>query len=431
MADSSIFSMDRLRFSIRWIRERLWVRPLAMSLLSIGGIFLAGLADDYELSHILPEINLESVIALLTIMASSMLVIATFAVGSMVSAYASASTGATPRSFSLVVADDVTQNALSAFVGAFIFSLVSLIGVRNAIFDSAGLFAMFSLTVLVFVVVIATFVRWVDRIARLGRVTNTIGKVEQAAADALDRRRHSPTLGGLPIRPGKAEDQGSAVFSETIGYVRRIDMNSLQSCAEEYDCRVTVTALPGTFVSGNRPLVYIQGSSIFKPGCFVKAFEVGPDRAFEEDPRFGLLALSEIAAKALSSGINDPGTAINIIGAMVRLFTLWQSPLEQDEAREVNYDRVAMPKLVIEDLFDDAFTSIAREGAGIVEVSIRLQKGLEALTTSEDQAMVAAAKKHSRMALGRSERAMSDPNDIEMTRRSARFSDGSRRHDPC
>lgn len=90
-----------------------------------------------------------------------------------------------------------------------------------------------------------------------------------------------------------------------------------------------------------------------------------------------------------------------------------------------------MPKLVIQDLFDDPFTSIAREEAGIVEVSIRLQKGLEALTTSDDQAMVAAAKKHSRIALGRSERAMSDPNDIEMTRRSARFSDGSRRHDPC
>jgi uncharacterized membrane protein len=39
-----------------------------------------------------------------------------------------------------VIADDVTQNALSAFIGAFIFSIVSLIAVQNDLFKSAGLF---------------------------------------------------------------------------------------------------------------------------------------------------------------------------------------------------------------------------------------------------------------------------------------------------
>ena len=127
MARSSMVSMDRLRFIVRRFRERLWVKPLALCLLSIGGAFIAKLADDTGLSDILPEVSLDSVESLLTVMASSMLVIATFAVGSMVAAYSSASTGATPRSFPLVIADDVSQNALSAFIGAFIFSLVSLI----------------------------------------------------------------------------------------------------------------------------------------------------------------------------------------------------------------------------------------------------------------------------------------------------------------
>ena len=156
-------------------------------MLSIGGAFLARLADDTGLSSVLPEVNLDSVETLLSIMASSMLVIATFAVGSMVAAYASASAGATPRSIPLVIADDVTQNALSAFIGAFIFSIVSLIAVQNDMFGSAGLFAMFVFTLLVFAIVIITFVRWVDRIARLGRVVNTIEQVEKAACDALDR----------------------------------------------------------------------------------------------------------------------------------------------------------------------------------------------------------------------------------------------------
>jgi uncharacterized membrane protein len=37
------------------------------------------------------------------------------------------------------------------------------------------------------------------------------------------------------------------------------------------------------------------------------------------------------------------------------------------------YDRIAVPE-TIEDLFEDAFRPLARDGAGNIEVMIRLQK---------------------------------------------------------
>ncbi|MDX1558772.1 MAG: DUF2254 domain-containing protein [Marinobacter sp.] len=419
---------DRLRFFLSRIKERLWVKPLLLCVLSVGGTFIAGLADDAGLSGKLPDVTLESIETLLSIMASSMLVIATFAVGSMVAAYASAGHGATPRSLPLVIADDVTQNALSAFTGAFIFSIVSLIAVQNHLFGSAGRFAIFLLTLLVFAVVVVTFVRWVDRIARLGRVVNTIEKAEKAAGDALDRRRQAPTLGGLAVAMHQAGATGVPVVSSSVGYVQHIDMETLQSCAEDLNCHVNVSALPGKFVSTRCPLLHIKGEGgvegrdAFKPAAFASAFTISSNRTFEDDPRFGLLALSEIADKALSPGINDPGTAINVIGTLVRLFTLWHSPREGDSWREILYDRVSVPELVIDDLFDDAFTAIARDGAGMVEVSIRLQKALCALAETGGQAMAAAAVKHSRRALARSERSMSLQDDIEAVRRAAEFS---------
>ncbi len=433
MAQSTLFTSDRLRFVFSRIKERLWVKPLVLCVLSIGGTFIARLADDAGLSGVLPEVTLKSVESLLSIMASSMLVIATFAVGSMVAAYASASTGATPRSIPLVIADDVTQNALSAFIGAFIFSIVSLVAVQNDLFDSAGRFAIFVLTLLVFAIVIITFVRWVDRIARLGRVVNTIEQVEKAAGDALDRRRHAPTLGALTVSPHHANDKGVPVFSSKVGYVQHIDLETLQSRAEALNCHLVVTALPGTFVSTSRPLLRIveyteegiedsnEKRETFKPDAFSRAFKISPNRTFEDDPRFGLLALSEIADKALSPGINDPGTAVNVIGTMVRLFTLWQSPLEKDRLRAIDYDRVSVPELVIDDLFDDAFTAIARDGAGMVEVSIRLQKAFCALAETDDRAMVDAAKNHSRMALARSKHALSLQDDIDAVLKAAAF----------
>jgi uncharacterized membrane protein len=423
----SMLSSDKLRFVASQIKQRLWVKPLALCVLSIGGTFVAMLADNAGLAGVLPEITLKSVETLLSIMASSMLVIATFAVGSMVAAYASASAGATPRSIPLVIADDVTQNALSAFIGAFIFSIVSLIAVQNDLFESAGLFAVFVLTLLAFAVVIITFVRWVDRIARLGRVVNTIEQVEKAASEALDRRRHGPTLGALKVLPHQAVDAGIAICSPTVGYVQHIDLETLQSGAEALNCHVMVTALPGTFVHTHLPLLSIkectEDCAGLDPAAFSSAFTISSNRTFEDDPRFGLLALSEIADKALSPGINDPGTAINVIGTLLRLFTLWQSPLDTEKLQAITYDRVSVAELMIDDLFDDAFTAIARDGAGMVEVSIRLQKAFRALAEIGDTRMTTAAKNHSRRALAHSEAALTLSDDIDAVRTEAGFSD--------
>ncbi|HSH13548.1 MAG TPA: DUF2254 domain-containing protein, partial [Desulfurivibrionaceae bacterium] len=311
-----------------------------------------------------------------------------------------------------------------AFIGAFIFSIVSLVAVKNALFEDAGLFAIFCFTLLVFAIVVVTFVRWVDRLARLGRVVNIIGKAEKAAGDALGRRRHAPTLGGLTAPPHEHPDQaqGLSVYSATVGYVQHINLETLQSWAVAHDCQITVAALPGAFVGTRRPLVYVSGARSCDPEALAGAFTISSNRTFEDDPRFGLLALSEIADKALSPGINDPGTAINVIGTLVRLFTVWQSPPEQDRLRPTDYDRVAVPRLVIDDLFDDAFTAIARDGAGKVEVAIRLQKGFYALAQLDNPPMVAAAKKHSRLALARAKQALTLQEDVDAVSAAAGFS---------
>ena len=125
----------RIRFLANRIGERLWVKPLLMCVVSIVGVFGAKMVDGTGIGDRVPEITRDLLETLLTIMSSSMLVIATFAVASMVSSYASASSTATPRSFTLVVADDVSQNALSTFIGAFIFSIVALIVLKSGYFD--------------------------------------------------------------------------------------------------------------------------------------------------------------------------------------------------------------------------------------------------------------------------------------------------------
>lgn len=409
-----------IRYAFNRLRERLWVKPLALCVISIFAVFTAKTADDTTFGYHLPPVTEDSIETLLSVMAAGMLVIATFAVASMVSAYASASSAATPRSFPLVIGDDVSQNALSAFIGAFIFSIVALTAVKNDYFGNAGRFVLFVMTGTVFAIVIVTFVHWVDRIARLGRLGTTIDKVEEATAEALKRRRDAPSLHGVLTQ--SSTPAGRAVFALTVGYVQHVDVAALQTWAVARKGRITVAALPGTFAMPGRPLAFVETGAEENPEGderLRQAFQIGGDRRYDDDPRFGLVVLSEIAGRALSPAVNDPGTAIDIIGTLVRLFVLWSNPPNEDPQTE--HDRVEVPSISIDDMFDDAFTAIGRDGAGVVEVIVRLMKALEALASVGSPAMRDASIRHAGMALARAESKMGLENDRIAVRNAARF----------
>ncbi|MDY0207555.1 MAG: DUF2254 domain-containing protein, partial [Pseudomonas sp.] len=96
--------------------------------------------------------------------------------------------------------------------------------------------------------------------------------------------------------------------------------------------------------------------------------------------------------------------------------------LEEGDAQERDNDRVEVPEIAIRDMFDDAFTAIARDGAGAIEVVGRLQKALESLVSIGDLAMREAALHHSRLALSRAEHVLQIPEDLQVVRDLASFS---------
>ena len=418
---------DQIRFFFNRISERLWVRPLVICVLSILAAFVARIMDRLSFLEMVPDINVDSLETLLTVIAGGMLGVAVFAVGSMLSAYASASSTATPRSFPLVIADDVSQNALSVFIGAFIYSIVAVVALKNGYYGRAGRFVLFLITAFVFAVVILSFIRWIDRIARLGRLGHTVDKVEEITAEALQRRREAPTLGA---KRAEGEADGAPIYPERVGYVQRIDLPTLQALAEGSNLAVTVVSLPGAFSTPDKPLAYVSrekpaaGDEI-DDAAIAKAFVIGKDRVFDEDPRFGLVVLSEIASRALSPAVNDPGTAIDIIGSLVRLFTLW---IEGDEATDeppVTFDRIAVPEISLDDMFDDAFNAMSRDGAGTLEVDIRLQKAFNTLASIGGVDVQEAARSHAQLAFRYAERALQLPEEIERLRAVYRFDEAA------
>jgi len=406
---------NRFEFFFNRLRERLWVKPLIACILSLGGVLLAHLADNTGLDWKVPEIAQGSVMDLLKIIAASMLGVATFAVASMVSAYASTGQSATARAFPLIVADDVSQNALSIFVGAFIYAIIALSATSNDYFGKPGRFTLFILTLLTMVVVVLVFVRWVDSIARLGRLGAVIDKVEQATLRSIERRRSVPWLGGVPLLGAPA---GWPVHSERIGSLQRIDIAALQRLAAKHKVRISLAVLPGALIVPSRPLVHVlpddDNSETPDAAGIEQAFTIGPLRQFDDDPRFGIVVLAEIACRALSPAVNDPGTAIAVLGSLHRLFASFARP---GEPPEPECDRVAVPGLALDDMIDDGFTAIGRDGAQLVEVAMRVQRVLGEIGASGDAATCAAARRHADLALGRAQKSLNFGPDLEQVRR--------------
>ncbi|MGV8964424.1 MAG: DUF2254 domain-containing protein [Candidatus Saccharimonadaceae bacterium] len=402
-------------FYLKRIFEKLWFKPLIFCLLSIAGALVAHLADNTSLTDIVTDIQRDSIEDLLSTLANSMLVIAIFAVGAMLSAFAAATSTATPRSFKLVVADDVSQNALSIYIGAFIFSIVASVAFKNGYYGKAGYFVLFILTLAVFLLVIFTFLRWVERISKLGRLGYTIQKIEDVTFKTFQQQIDNPRMGGMPIIV--RELKGIPIYSDEIGYIQHVNMSRLQELAESLEVIIILNCLPGTFISPDKAIAFVVSGNNYIPQQdkkrYLNAFIIDNTRSYDADPRFGLIALSEIASRALSPGINDPGTAIAIINSYVKLFYLWFSKREVNP-QAMKYNRIEVPEIETTDIFEDAFRPISRDAASNIEVMLRIQKAFVSIYSFIPDQEKYIVIKNARDAYDRAEMALVHKRDLEL-----------------
>lgn len=398
---------------ILWIRDgenRLWVRPAIGAALAIVFALLATLANYYVPDGVLPDIERDTVEGLLKVIASSMLAVTIFSLSIMVAAFASTATSATPRATELVAADKATHNAISAFISAFIFSVVGLTVLGLRLYHSAGRFILFICTMLVLAYLIVVLIGWVKTLSRLGRISNTLQKIETAAAEAMADYKRSPSMGAQPPPPhfdGMAE-----LKAPRVTYLRHINMAALQELADDAGVRLHLRVRPGSLVHPAKTLLFIEGDQPPATGKLLDAFVFGEMRSYDQDPRFGLIVLSEVAQRALSPAVNDPGTAIAVMNAMTRVIV--------DSSADEGDERKACAALTLIGLDEDdfihaPFDPIARDGAGCLEVQVRMQKLLAAI--AENGLLVNAVRRQAAMALQRADAALALVQDKQQLHR--------------
>lgn len=383
---------------LRQLGKRMWVRA---SLFSLSAAVIALLSA--VMGHLVPltdglRLAAGAVDGLLDILASSMLAVTTFSLTTMVMAYSAAASHTSPRATHLLITDSIATTTLSTFVGSFLFAIVGSIGLSAELYGERGRLLLFFATLIVVAMVTVALLRWIDELGYFGRVGDTLARVEDAAVRSAHSWAKHPRLGARSATdPPK---QAQAIFLAQAGFIQHVDTHELQRLSEQLDVRIYLQRLPGRFIYPDRPAALVWPAVDEDALAPIRAcITVGRERSFDQDPRYGLVVLSEIASRALSPAVNDPGTAIHVLGSGLRvLLALTDSMGEPRSSEAAMFDRVYAPDLTAEHLVADFFDPIARDGRGMIEVQLRLQSVLRTLSATAPDAIGAVARVHAREA---------------------------------
>lgn len=396
---------------LRYYRD-MGLRVFLYALLSLVATLISPLAHAYLGERMETRIEFSSVVSVLTILASSMLAVSTFSLSIMVSAHRAAAEAATPRVHRILLENTTTQSVLAAFIGAFVYSLGSIVLYRLGLYAEEAALVVMAITTLVVVIVVISLLRWIQHLTDLGSVEDSLRSARDRARASLLASAKHPRFGASPLSDEIAPpDVATPFVAPRSGFLQLIDMGALQRCLPKTSA-IYIDVAPGSHVLEGETIAEVSGAvgddDLKRIG---DAFTFGDQRTHEQDAEFGLIVLSEIAAKALSPGVNDPGTAIDSL--LIQKSLLWEYALQ-----DVDEDAPAAPSVYARfpqsaDFVSAAFAPIAREGAGKFDVALSLRRALSALSASRRDEMAAAARDFAEVALTYAKEAGLSPRDLE------------------
>jgi uncharacterized membrane protein len=292
--------------------------------------------------------------AILSIIGTSTLTVAGTSFSITISVLATTSSTYGPRLVRNFIADRANQLVLAVFTSTFLYSLLVLRSVRSETDDGAAFTPSTAVhfAVLLAVVDVAFLVFFIHHIAKSVQIT-TLQKqvqddltavVETIYGDAAEKARTT-------IRPktpmfSPPSDARTAVTAKFSGYIQDVNLSSLVAFAKRHDCVIEVCAMPGTHLIADETLVSVIGPTELGDQMVRTlrgAFTLGNSRTPNQDVRFALQQLVEIAVRGLASGSNDPYTAVSALDLSAKALV----PLWKGQPAPVHYpDSDGVPRLV-------------------------------------------------------------------------------------
>jgi uncharacterized membrane protein len=255
----------------------------------------------------------------LSVIAGSVMTVVSIVFSLTITALATTSSHYGPRVLRNFTSDRGVQVTLGTFIGTFVYCLLVLRTVRSVQESAFVPYLAVTIGIALALASLAVLIFFIHHIAQSIQTENLIATV------GLDLRRAFVTL--FPQEIGESHrpelslapdhwERGHEIFSRETGYVQRIDDEALLRFTTEHDLQIKLVRRPGDFVSHRGLLMSVRPAERVTEAIeddLRACVSLGTRRTPHQDPRYSLQQLVEIAAHALSPGINEPFTALGCL----------------------------------------------------------------------------------------------------------------------
>jgi len=325
-----------------------------------------------------------------------------------------------PRVASLFLRDPALFHTFGLFNATFLFSVITLGWVDRG---NSGFVPEFSLVIVVILLILSmiVFARLVRRVSDL-QITNTLhtlgdhGRI--VLKETFDRLDSKPSLQKTSAPEKDLRNGPITQILRHTGVPRSVaefDQKALVELARRFDALIEIDCAVGDTLVYDTKLLQIRGALQQIPEKELwQAIHLTEERTFEQDPKYPIRLLVDVAIRALSPAVNDPTTAVQAIDQIEDLLRrLGRHSLEDVHAKDgEGIVRLIYPNPNWEDFLRLSFDEIRQYGASSVQVMRRLRSALAGVAESlSDKTRIAAIERYvQQLDLGIS-RSLLDPED--------------------
>ena len=214
-----------------------------------------------------------------------------------------------PRVLPGLISDRRNQLILGNYLGCILFFLLMIAFINKNEPDSLPAFGVL-LAVLMGLGCMALFVVFIRSISQSIQVDWIVGQLYRSACHNLAQR--CERLGSITAAPDDRD--WYCIEAVTPGYLREVNEQRLRELLGPDDLQAVLQVEPGFFLVEGHPLLKVSAElDARRTRQVLDCFDFHDEEFAGANVFYGMRQMTEIAVKAISPSINDPGTAIRVL----------------------------------------------------------------------------------------------------------------------
>ncbi len=325
--------------------------------------------------------------------------------------------------------DRLNQIVLGTYVSTFVYCLLVLNSITETEeFEFIPFISVFIALVaaVASIILLIVFIHHISVSIQSNKVIANISESMLKNMDSLfpiemgtNEGQHTPDAEALKNSFSYQKD----ITSSESGYLQSVDSDDLMKLAIQEDLLIILQYKPGDYLVKDLKICEVFGHEEIYESIsddINDTFITSQVRTTTQDAEFPIHQIVEIASRALSTGVNDPYTAIacidNLTTIMTRLaFTNFPSSWRYDEDGRL---RIIAEGLTFGKMMDTSFNQIRQYAEENPSVMIRL---MDAFTTicsfAENRNQREHILKHADMVMNAAENSFVEDRDLDDIRR--------------